>query len=256
MHPEPGRVRHRPVELVAVLPELRHRRVAADHGHDPLVVVVERRTGLAGEVGKDVLRRPPSRLLRDGPSWGSVEPSSAAMFAASPRTYTPGKPGTVRSGSTSTRPPRPVGSPEASMTPPAFSPPAQTTRWLRILRAVGEDDLPRVDLRDAHTQPELDAVLLEALRRIGVGLVGEAVEHVAALVDDDDLDLVRGDVLVRERISPLAASDSAPAISTPVAPAPTMTKVSAPFSMSVGSRSTASRIPMIRDRRRSAWSTE
>jgi hypothetical protein len=49
-------------------------------------------------------------------------------------------------------------------------------------------------------------------------------------------------------------SASAPASSTPVAPPPTTTKFSAPFPISVGSRSASSKTPMMRERSRWAWS--
>ena len=47
-------------------------------------------------------------------------------------------------------------------------------------------------------------------------------------------------------------SAGAPAISTPVGPPPTMTRFSAPWSSSDGSRSAASKTPMIRERSRCA----
>ena len=48
----------------------------------------------------------------------------------------------------------------------------------------------------------------------------------------------------------------APATSTPVGPPPTITKFSAPRSISFGSRSTCSKMPRIRDRRSVALSSE
>ena len=65
--------------------------------------------------------------LATEPSWGSARPFASVMFAASPRTYTSGRPGAVRSGSTSTRPPRPVVRPAGSSKPEALSPAVQMT---------------------------------------------------------------------------------------------------------------------------------
>ena len=93
MDAEPGHVRELPVDLVVVLADLRDRGAAADHRHDALVLVVERLSRLALEVGEDVLRRPLPLCRATEPSCGSVSPSGPGMLAMSPTTYTPGRTG-------------------------------------------------------------------------------------------------------------------------------------------------------------------
>ena len=82
---EPGRERDRAVELVPVRADLGDRGAATDHGHDALVVVVERLARLAGRVGEDVLRGPCAALQRrPSPAAGTRGRPGLGMLATSP----------------------------------------------------------------------------------------------------------------------------------------------------------------------------
>ena len=59
------------------------------------------------------------------------------MLATSPTANTPGNPGTIRSGATSIRPPRPGVAPVAAATADADSPPPQIT--VRVGSSVPSD---------------------------------------------------------------------------------------------------------------------
>src|SRR5262245_24396588 len=48
---------------MALASDFRHGRIAPDHGHDSLVVIVEGGARPARDLGEDVLRRPHSTLL-------------------------------------------------------------------------------------------------------------------------------------------------------------------------------------------------
>ena len=69
---EPGGVGDRAVQLVAVRADLGDRGAAPDHGHDALVVVVERLARLAGEVGEQVVGGPDPALLSHRAELGQV----------------------------------------------------------------------------------------------------------------------------------------------------------------------------------------
>ena len=84
MHAQPRRERESAFQLVAMLPDLGHSRLAADHRHDALVLVLERPAALALHVGEDVLRCPVARLLGDAPELRQAASSPAGMFAKSP----------------------------------------------------------------------------------------------------------------------------------------------------------------------------
>jgi len=56
VHTQPGGERDRAVELVAMLADLGDGGASADHCHDPLVLVMERRRRLAGRLREDALR--------------------------------------------------------------------------------------------------------------------------------------------------------------------------------------------------------
>ena len=107
VHAQPGGERDRPVQLVPVLADLGHGGTAADHRHDPLVVVVERLAGVPADVGDHVAGRPLPALQGDRAQLRVRVPSGAGTLATSPTAYTPGTSSTVRSCST-TQPPAPA----------------------------------------------------------------------------------------------------------------------------------------------------
>jgi hypothetical protein len=72
------------VQLVPVLPHLGDRGAAADHGHDALVVVVERAARLAGDAGADVVRRPGAALQRHRAELRVGAAVGRGMLATSP----------------------------------------------------------------------------------------------------------------------------------------------------------------------------
>ena len=111
-------------------------------------------------------------------------------------------------------------------------------------------------LLDAGAEADLDALVGQHLGDVVVGLVRERLEQRVAVVDQVD---VRGggvDGAVLGGTVTASMSAIAPATSTPVGPPPTITKFSAPRSTSDGSRSTCSKSPRMRERRRVASSSE
>ena len=105
----------------------------------------------------------------------------------SPMARTPGNPATVKSGSTSIRPPRPCGSPLAPATGAAIRPPPQMTQRVLIVGAVGQGDVTGTDGFHADPHAKVDAVLLEDPRRVGVTLVDEHLQQHCSVVDEMDL---------------------------------------------------------------------
>jgi hypothetical protein len=65
VYTKPGRECHRTLNLVPVGPHSGDSGVAADHRHDPLVLVAEIRAFLASHLIKNVLGGPGARLLSD-----------------------------------------------------------------------------------------------------------------------------------------------------------------------------------------------
>ena len=86
------------------------------------------------------------------------------------------------------------------------------------------------DLGDPDAQMDLHPVLLEPACGVGVRAVGEPVQHDMAEIDHVHLGQLDRDVAVEVRMMLRTSSASAPEVSTPVGPAPTTTKFSAPLS--------------------------
>ena len=132
---QPGGERDRAVQLVAVRPDLGDRGAAADHRHDALVLVVER-LGAACRRSRRAGCRPPTRRSAARPSraGGAAAVRAPGCWRRRRPRRRPARPSTVRSSSTSMRPPRPWGRPDA----PASG---------RRLDAAAPDDAARPDRR-------------------------------------------------------------------------------------------------------------
>ena len=161
VHAEPGGERDRSLDLVPVLADLGDRRVAADHRHDALVLVVEglRSARRAARAGCSPRPRRPDCWATE-PSWGSVVPSPSGMLATSPTAYTPGKPVDGEVGlhvDPSAAAGRQARRPAAIAA--ADSPPPQTTVLVRMVGAVVELDPVGVHGGDAGLEPDLGPVL-------------------------------------------------------------------------------------------------
>ena len=130
---EPGGEGDRAVQLVAVRAHLGDRGAAPDHRHDALVVVVEGLARLAGEVGEHVVGRPRAALQRHGAELRQAarRPGRGCWRRRRSRTR-PARRRRVRSGCTSTRPPRPCASPSRRQLG-ALMPPPQTTQRVGIV---------------------------------------------------------------------------------------------------------------------------
>ena len=155
------------------------------------------------------------------------------------------------------RPPRPCGQPGGAGQRRRLDPAAPDDAARPDRRAVGERDVARPDLgdRDAEVQPH--ALAAEHLGHVVVRVLGErrraACGRGRRCGSAPPRPRGRG---TRRAIVSWIRSASAPASSTPVGPPPTMTKFSAPWSISDGSRSASSKTPMMRERSRVASSSE
>ena len=155
------------------------------------------------------------------------------------------------------RPPRPCLKPVLPARSVAFSPPAQTTH--RVGMTVPSSRIAEcgvISLTDA-SDLQVHAGSAEHLRRrtrAPSPRTGRAVRC------RDRRSCTRVAWTARSRYcsgrTSLMKSASAPAISTPVAPPPTMTKFRAPLSIRAGLRSAASNTSRIRERSRSASRSE
>ena len=125
--------------------------------------------------------------------------------------------------------------------------------------AVGVLDLDaaRVDVDDHGAELDLDAELLQLVRGLGAELLAERRQHLRGGVDQDDCGPGGVSIARKSRLSVRCASSAIwPAISTPVGPAPTTTKVSR-RSIVLGrvlASSAISKAPKIRPRSSSASS--
>ena len=186
MDAQPGRERQLAVQLDAL--DLRDRRAPADHRHRPLVEVGERLRGLSGLGRPGWCWRPTTPLWSaTEPSCGWVLPSLAGMFAMSPMTRTPGKPGDrevrldIDPAAAALRKPGGAGDRRGHQPAAPDDAAGLDRRSVRQRHVAGPDRL------HAGPQQELDAVLLEDPRRVGVTLVGEHLEELLSVVDEMDL---------------------------------------------------------------------
>ena len=174
------------------------------------------------------------------PAAHRADPAGHAHFAASPMTNTSGRPSTRRSGPTPApaRSARPGARGRRRAGAAARRRPHQRAR--RDHRPAVEADRLGIDLLDRPPEQHLHAPRLErapgVLAERGMHGADEPVER----LDEDDPRPARS-----RRGKSLAStiwnsSMSAPAISTPVGPPPTMTKVSRPACSTSGAASAAS----------------
>ena len=113
-----------------------------------------------------------------------------------------GCPGTVRSGSTRTRPARSSGAPRSGASGEAWTPAAQST--VRAAIALGADpDAARVDGGHERAGPDLDAERLELELRLRRQLLGVRGQHARAALEQDDARRARVDAaeVARERVA-------------------------------------------------------
>ena len=207
---------------------------AADHRHDPLVVVVERRGPLAVDVGEDAGRHRLARLqgdrseLRVRVAVGSASTCGHVADGVDAREALDAEVLARRDAAAATgleqRPCPRARAPSG--------PPAQTTQWDRISAPSANTTRSASTSVTDCAEQELDALLVEHLGGVLVGLVGEGRQHDVAVVDEVIVARARrARSWYRCGITSWIMSARAPAVSTPVAPPPTMTKFSAPCSM-------------------------
>ena len=148
----------------------------------------------------------------------------------------PGTPGPSRSAATSNRPPRPCGMPRARRSSRGLDPARPDHRPGQDLATVGEHDAIGVISSTLTPSSSVTPSCSSACLRILVRPLGERREDDGRGVDQMDARRLDGGRRDACGMSRLSTSASAPAVSTPVAPAPTITKFSAPRSMSFGLR--------------------
>ena len=230
VHAEPRRERHRAVDLVPVLADLGDGGVAADHGHDALVLVVEG-LGRARRAicAQDVLPGPLAGLLRDGAELG--ERRRVRLVARRDvRDVTDGVHAGValdrQVGMDVDAAPRPVLGPAVCATAEPDSPPAQMT--VRVGMTVPSSSSTRSACTLATVTPSLGTTPEPVQLAVGVrlGLVGER-SRAPPDRGRPGAPSRRPDSRPCAR-SAASSSAIAPDTSTPVGPAPTTTTSSSP----------------------------
>ena len=197
VHAQPGGERDDAVQLVAVRAHLRDGGAAADHGHDALVVVVEARARLAGEVGEHVLRRRLAALQRDRPELRVGAPVRAAGDVGHVADRVDARAALDRQvGWTSMRPPRPCGRPAAPASARRHDPAAPDHAVRLDRRAVGEVHVAGPDAGHGDAEVQAHALAAQDLGDVVVRLVRERPEQRVAEVDDVHLRGRHGEVAV------------------------------------------------------------
>ena len=94
------------------------------------------------------------------------------MAATSPMAYVSGRPGTVRSEPTGTRPARPVGSCSVAASGLAFTPAAQISVWQASSSPSAKRTAVASTSSTCVAQPYLDPALLQRRERIAAATSG------------------------------------------------------------------------------------
>ena len=185
------------VQLVVVGADLGDRRAVADHRHDALVLVVEGPPRVAGVIGEDVARRPPTGLEGDGPELRQVAPVV---------------PGDVRHVADRVDLREPIDRQVRLGDQPAAAAGRESElgdelgrldaarpdhRPGQDLGAVAQPHPIGEDLVDAGRHAQDDADVGELLRRVVVGGVGEGGQDDGPVVDEVDARALRVEVVER-----------------------------------------------------------
>jgi hypothetical protein len=161
-------------------------RLAADHGHDPLVVVLEGLAALAAEVVQDVPSRPVAGLLGDAAQLGQGLLIGGGDVGEVPQRVD-GREAVHGQVGPHVDPPAPaLGQAGAGGQGGGHQAAAPHGQVRRDGAAVAQGDAAGGDLLGRGAQLELDPAPLELPGRIGVGLVGEGRQQGMAEVDQDD----------------------------------------------------------------------
>ena len=161
------------------------RRCATDCRHIAKILVDERPVGLSLHAAHDVARRVLPHLNRDLRHTRQRFAIGACERSRSPITKTLREPGTVRSGSTRTRPARSIGAPSVAPSGDAATPAAQ------MMVAAGMTSAPTSPVpRRRESRPPGTHVDSEANRirpRRSAQRLGERAQHERSGLDQDDV---------------------------------------------------------------------
>ena len=185
VHPEPGGEGDRPVQLVVVLAHLGDRGTMPDHRHDPLVVVLERRGGLAVDHGEDAVGDRPTCLEGDGSELGirrpvRIDTGCSVADGVEPRASLDAEVAADADPTTH------IGECLETADLAGLEPAGPDDTAGQDVRAVGEHRAVGFDRGDRCAELEDDVLLGERLGRVHVRLVGERGEDDVAVVDERD----------------------------------------------------------------------
>ena len=196
---EPGHVRELAVDLVVALADLGDRRAAADHGHDPLVVVAEVLAALAVEAGDDVVRRPRAALERDRSELGQRLVVGTGDVGDVADEVDAGAAGEGQVGLDVDASAPSLGEAAVGGDRRRLDATAPDHAAGRQDGAVREHGVAGRDLLDAGAEVDLDPFLVEDLGDVVVGTRRERLEQRVAEVEQADPRLRRVEVAVLAR---------------------------------------------------------